>query len=63
MALMIQVGLLIGLIVLMFYAMSRPAGAAKPAATPKTYQKEMEKMARLRSIALSQPLAEKTRPH
>ncbi|MEA4893020.1 MAG: ATP-dependent protease LonB [Peptococcaceae bacterium] len=63
MAILVQAVFLIVLIGLMFYAMSRPMGAVKSSAVPKTYQKEIEKMARLRSIALTQPLAEKTRPH
>ena len=63
MALMIQAVLLIALIGLMFYGMSKAGGGPKAVAAPRTYQKEMEKMAQLRSIALTQPLAEKTRPH
>ncbi len=63
MAVAVQAILLVMLFMVLFYAITRqPSGARTASAVPKTYKKETEKMAKLRNIALSIPLAEKTRP-
>lgn len=63
MAVAVQAILLVMLFMVLFYAITRqPSGARTASAVPKTYKKETEKMTKLRNIALSIPLAEKTRP-
>jgi Lon-like ATP-dependent protease len=62
MVFMVEAALFTILISLLVYRLgSRPSVKAAP--SPKTYQKEMGKMNKLRSIHLTEPLAEKTRPH
>jgi len=63
MLLLIQVVLFIICMLLLFYRVGGPKQVVKKSSAPKTYQKEINKMNKLRSIQLTVPLSEKTRPH